>query len=135
MANIAPRRVLIVDDEERVLLVFEGALLALGPNYEIATANSGIEALQKLQEQPYDLVISDVRMPRLSGIELTERIRATAGREDTKVIWITAYGNEETQREAERLHVLCCLSKPVEIQELRRAVRDAVSNGQHSVAV
>lgn len=134
MANIAPRRVLIVDDEERVLLVFEGALLALGPHYEISTASSGTEALQKLQEEPFDLVITDVRMPRLGGIELTERIRATENREDTKVIWITAYGGEETQREADRLNVLRCLAKPVEIQELRRAVRTALNNNNASAS-
>lgn len=129
MANIVPKQILLVDDEERVLLVFEGALLALGPNYQISTANSGAEALQKLASQHYDLVVTDLRMPRIGGIELTEAIRADEAIAHTRVIWITAFGNEDTQRAADRLNVLRCLAKPVEIQELRRAVREAVNGG------
>ncbi|NIN66019.1 MAG: response regulator, partial [Anaerolineae bacterium] len=95
------RRILVVDDDERVLFVLHDTLARLGSEYEILTAQNGREALDKAREVPFDLIITDLRMPGMDGVELTEAVRALNPR--IAVIWITAYGSQETSVEARRL--------------------------------
>jgi two-component system response regulator HydG len=118
------RRILVVDDDKRVLFVFHDTLVRLGSDYEIATARNGLEALEKAREMPFDLVITDLRMPHMDGVALTEAIRALNS--STIVIWMTAYGCHQLATEAARLAVYRCLDKPLEVGEIRRAVREAL---------
>lgn len=120
----ARSRILIVDDEELVLLVLRDGLAALGDQYEIETAQSGLEALRKAKEAAFDLVITDLRMSDMGGVELTEAIRAWDPL--AMVIWITAYDCHKVRAEAERLAVYRCLDKPLEIPEIRAVVRQAL---------
>jgi DNA-binding NtrC family response regulator len=122
------KRILVVDDDERVLLVFHDALMRLGCEFEIATARNGREALEKAREAPFDLIITDLRMPDMDGIALTEAIREIDL--EVAVIWMTAYGCHEMRDEAARLAVYRCLDKPVEIGEIREAVRQALRVGE-----
>lgn len=66
------KRLLIVDDEKNILKLYEKEFREEG--YEVMTANSGREAVQKLEENPVDLVILDIRMPELNGLETLKRI-------------------------------------------------------------
>ena len=118
------KRILVVDDDERVLLVFHDALMRLGCEFEIVTARNGREALEKAREAPFDLIITDLRMPDVDGIALTEAIREM----DTGVvvIWMTAFGCHAFRDEAARLAVYRCLDKPVEIGEIREAACQAL---------
>ena len=118
------RRILVVDDDERVLLVFHDALMRLGCEFEIVTARDGRTALEKAREMPFDLIITDLRMPDVDGIALTEAIREM----DTGVvvIWMTAFGCHTFRAEAVRLAIYCCLDKPVEIGEIREAACQAL---------
>ena len=122
------KRILVVDDDERVLLVFHDALMRLGCEFEIVTARNGREALDKAREAPFDLIITDLRMPDVDGIALTETIREM----DTgvAVIWMTAFGCYTFRAEAARLAVYCCLDKPVEIGEIRETVLQALRGGE-----
>ena len=122
------KRILVVDDDERVLLVVHDALMRLGCEFEIATARNGREALEKVREAPFDLIITDLRMPDVDGIALTEAIREIDL--EVAVIWMTAYGCHTTRAEAARLAVYRCLDKPVEIGEIRDAVRQALRAGE-----
>jgi CheY-like chemotaxis protein len=92
--------------------------------YEVVTARSGHEALDQFKERPFDLVITDLRMPGMDGVELTRAIRAFDP--GAAVIWITAYDSHEVRDETVRLAVYDCLDKPLEIAEIRQAVRDAL---------
>lgn len=112
--------ILIVDDDARVLLVLRAALEKLGDAYRIATAGDGRDALTKAKNQPFDLLISDVRMPDIDGIQLAHMIHDL--NPETAIIWITAYGCENLNEERERLNVSGCLEKPLRINEIRRAV-------------
>jgi len=67
------KRILVVDDEARVLFVLRHALARVTEQYEVETASDGREALQKLAEMNFDLVLTDLRMPDLGGIELAEK--------------------------------------------------------------
>jgi DNA-binding NtrC family response regulator len=120
----AGKRILIVDDDERVLLVLHDILARVENGYEVVTTGSSQEALNQFKERPFDLVITDLRMPDTSGIELTEAIRALDS--DTAVLWITAYGGHEVREEAARLEVYSCLDKPLKIAEIRQIVREAL---------
>ena len=123
------KRILVVDDEPAVLFVLHDTLLGLGSDYEIVAADSGTDALDRAKRRPFDLVITDLSMPDLGGIELTEAIKAQ--RPDTPVIWITAYGSYNVYADAERLKVFSCKDKPLEISEILELARAAlgVDNG------
>jgi DNA-binding NtrC family response regulator len=120
-------RILVVDDEERVLFVLETALTDLGSQYEIVTASDGEEALKRLREGGIDLMITDLYMPRLNGMELTKAVRRSGAQ--TPVVWLTAHGCQDRHDEARRLQVFRCLEKPVEIAEIRHIARQALDKG------
>jgi two-component system response regulator YesN len=119
-------RVLVVDDDPMVLFVFSDTLRDLGDAYEIVTAQSGLKALDEVKEEPFDLVITDLSMPDLGGIELTEAIREESP--DTAVVWITAYGCHSMYSEAARLDIHRCYDKPLEVDEILQVAREALDN-------
>jgi CheY-like chemotaxis protein len=117
-------RILIADDDPRVLLILRTTLERMKNGYSIVAAQDGAEALQKVAAQPFDLVITDVRMPGIDGIELVEAIRAS--RLNMAVIWVTAYGCHRLHEECDRLNVHRCLDKPLRIGEIRQAALEAL---------
>lgn len=119
-----PRRILIVDDDPMVLFVFRDTLKDLGDAYEIVTTSSAHEALNKISDKPFDLVITDLNMPHLGGVQLTEAIRKTSP--STAVVWITAYGCHSRFADAERLGVYRCCDKPLEVEDILQLAREAL---------
>jgi two-component system response regulator HydG len=122
------KRILIVDDEERILFVLSSVLNKVENSLEITTVSNGKQAIEKTRGVPFDLVITDLIMPRMDGVELTRRIRAL--NPGVAVIWMTAYGSQRFAAEAEELAVYRCLDKPLEIQEFRQAVQAALERKQ-----
>jgi len=120
------KRILIVDDDERVLFVLHKVLERVNTGYEIVTASNGHAALEAFADAPPDLVITDLRMPEMDGIALTEAIRG----QDTNVIvvWISAFGCHQVHKAAKRLDVYRCMNKPLAIQEIRKLVREALKS-------
>jgi CheY-like chemotaxis protein len=124
------KRILIVDDEPRVLSIL-GVILdrmnkmeQIKYGFEIVTADGGKQALREVEQGAFDLVISDVIMPGMGGVELVEAIRALGL--ETAVIWITAFGSQALQADRKRLDVHSCLDKPLLINEIRQAALDAM---------
>jgi len=128
----ACRRILVVDDNERVLFVLRHTLMGLDNRCEIVTARNGREALDEARATSFDLVITDLRMPGMDGVELTERIRALNS--DTVVIWITAYGCHKVEAEAARLSVYECLEKPLKVIEIRQIAQEALGSTDGQVS-
>jgi CheY-like chemotaxis protein len=122
------KRILLVDDEERVLFVLSSSLEKLGDDVEIVTAANGREAWQAAQRSPFDLLITDLRMPVMDGVELTQEIKAL--QPQTAVVWITAHSASLREADANRLGVYCCLEKPLGVGEIRAAARAALDNGE-----
>ena len=94
--TIAPRRewhILVVDDSITTRTLEESVLSAAG--YKVTTAVDGVDALRLVQEGGVDLVVSDVEMPRLDGLGLTEQIRATAAHAKVPVILVTSLDKPE----------------------------------------
>jgi two-component system, OmpR family, alkaline phosphatase synthesis response regulator PhoP len=115
---MAKPRVLIVDDERNIRLTLQGALEAIG--LEVEAVMQGEEALQKLTEKDYDVMILDLRLPGMDGLAV---LRQAADRfPETKVIIITAYGTVEAVVDAMKLGAVDFLQKPFEPQEVREIV-------------
>ena len=118
------KRILVVDDDANVLLVMRATLENLGSGTKVVAASNGQEAIEKIKQEPFDLLISDVRMPGMDGIALVEATRELGLH--TAVIWITAYGCDKLKADRERLDVFLCLEKPLRIGEIRQAALEAL---------
>jgi len=110
--------ILVVDDEP-ILRDALKRLLSLD-GYEVAVAKNGEDALGCIPRQGFDVIVSDLRMPGLSGLELLERSRAANPR--VGVILVTAYATVDAAVEALRLGANDFLLKPFEMEDLRRSV-------------
>ncbi len=121
--GVALRRILIVDDEENVALTFQDSLERL-PNCEIAIATNGEQALQLFEQQPFDLLITDYKMPGTDGITLAARVRQLYPR--TVIIMITAYGDETLREQTARVSIQRVLDKPVGLGEIRCVALEAL---------
>ena len=119
-------RILIVDDQRLVLFVMERALEKLDFDCEVLGVGTGEQALKTVDDQAIDLVITDVKMPDMNGVELTERLRAHGC--EAVIVWITAYGCQGLRAEAERLGVFRCVEKPLEVKLIRRLAREALQS-------
>jgi DNA-binding response OmpR family regulator len=124
------RRILIVDDEPKVAFFLQESLESLGHNYEVVSAASGEAALAEIEHAPFGVVITDLRMPGISGLELMQRVRDE--HPQTRTILITAYGSEEVEAEMRRLQAYRYFTKPFRIQDLTAAVQEALREGASS---
>ncbi len=114
MANL-----LIVDDEQsyRQLL----SLLFEGEGQRVRTAGNGREAVEALKQEPADLIISDVKMPDMDGIEMLRVVRETMP--DVGIIFMTAFASVESAREAFKLGADDFITKPFDVEELKLIVK------------
>lgn len=118
--------ILIVDDEKAIVFALEEALLDDG--YTVATAHTAEDGFALFQQSPASVVLTDMKMPGMSGIELLGKIRNIST--DTQVIIITAYGTFDSAVEAVRLGAFDYLQKPFNIQEVKNLVRKAIDVGK-----
>ena len=112
-------RILIVDDEEAMRFTLSEALGKEG--YVLETANDGEEALQKFKSKPFDLVILDMKMPRMDGLEALRQIKKSDS--DSTVIMITAFGSKELALQAINTGAYDYFTKPFDLEEMRVVVR------------
>jgi two-component system NtrC family response regulator len=113
-----PLRILVVDDEPTQRELVSGFLKKHG--YEVWTAPDGARALDLFRQEPADLILTDQRMPNLSGHDLLKAARAI--NPETHVIVMTAYGNVESAVEAMKAGAADYLSKPLHLEELLHKV-------------
>jgi len=119
----AVRRLLVVDDHASIRELL--ATWARNHGYEAGTAADGAEALAALERQRYDLVISDVRMPGLGGMELLRRMSPGAG--TPAVVLITAFGTVDEAVQALHAGALDYVTKPFNVEELFTRVETALA--------
>ena len=114
-------RVLFVDDEEALTLVGRHMLERLG--YEVITATSSKEALDVFfsESERIDLVITDLTMPEVTGIELAKSILAI--RPDIPIVLCTGYLNERTEREARKAGITEIVMKPIKLRDLGASIQ------------
>jgi DNA-binding response OmpR family regulator len=119
------KKVLIVDDEETLTWSMAKSLSRDVDKYQVMVANSGKEALEALRANRVDLVISDIRMPDINGLDLLVRVKKE--HPQTKVIIMTAYGSSDVQKEASRRGSLFYIEKPFEIADIRKIIIDVLT--------
>lgn len=119
-------RILIVDDEVpirrtlRDILEFEG--------YEIDEASDGLECVSKVQKEKYDVIITDIKMPRMDGIEALERLQILSP--ETPVIMVSGHGTIDTAVEAVKKGAFDFISKPPDLNRMLITVRNALDRSE-----
>ena len=119
-------RILVVDDEE---IVIRSCLRILGDcGYEVDAVQSGGDALRKVEESRYDILILDIMMPKIDGLEVLQRVKES--HPDIDVIMVTGLSQIETAVRAMKLGAFDYLPKPFDPEELKLAVQRALERRQ-----
>ncbi len=120
-------RILVVDDEVAVRLVLQRILEGLG--YHVVTAANGQEALDKIPQLNIRVVLLDIMMPGMSGMEVLQQI--TTNWPETCVIMVTAVADAQTATEAMKLGAYDYITKPFMRDDVARKVKEAISKWRH----
>jgi CheY-like chemotaxis protein len=118
-------RILIVDDDAAITATFENILS--GEGYDVATATDGDQAIDLAAREPFDVVLLDLVMPGIDGIDALRRLREVAPR--TRVIILSAYIEPDREAEAFRLGAEAVLSKPPDLNKLLRFLGELMQPG------
>ncbi|HXF49415.1 MAG TPA: GAF domain-containing protein [Verrucomicrobiae bacterium] len=124
------KRILIVDDEERICQSLT-ALLG-GEGYTIETATDGEAAVSKIETTPYDLILSDIKMPKADGMSVLKKARAKDA--DALVVLMTGYASLESAMAAVSAGAYEYILKPVDIDDLKRLVKRAIDKREVDMA-
>lgn len=114
--------ILVIDDEKNVRFTVIHALQNEG--YSVDSAASGVDGLQKASSTEYDLLLVDLRMPGMTGVEMLRELRRQHS--ELPAVIITAYGIPQQLVEAAELGAIDCVRKPFSIQTIRNIVRDVI---------
>ena len=123
---VTPHRILVVDDERSMRELL--AIVLRRDGYEVMLAENGRTALNVLEREPVDLLISDIKMPDMSGVEVLRAAKRID--QDILGIMITAFASTDSAVEALRMGAYDYLSKPFDVDELKIVVRNALERRQ-----
>ncbi len=122
MAN----RALVIDDDKATLDLMEFQLRAEG--FHVTKAENGQQGLQYIEENDFDIILTDLQLPGLSGIEIVERSKEISP--DTEIIMVTGFGSTEKAIEATKAGAFYYVEKPVEFEELIVLIEKAIERKQ-----
>jgi CheY-like chemotaxis protein len=122
---MSKKHVLIVDDAKDIVFLLMHSLKRLGPEYEVTTANDGAAALEQIQKQKFDLVITDYMMPGMTGIDLAQVVRKVSP--DTQVVLMTAHDSRGMRDTIEALQLGGYVGKPFTVPEILEVVQRAIA--------
>ncbi|MFH1854085.1 MAG: response regulator [Candidatus Omnitrophota bacterium] len=115
------KRILVVDDEPELTKIVQVRLAANG--YEVVSAKNGIEALEKAKTERPNLILLDMMMPRMHGLDTLRRLKEKPETEPIPVIMLTAKDDKESILEAKSLGAKDYVTKPFNLEALLDAVR------------
>jgi DNA-binding response OmpR family regulator len=124
----AKKQILVVDDHFEILEFLRSMLEQSNADYQVLGVPSAEEGFLEMRRTPFDLLITDVRLPGMSGFELVRKVRQFAP--DTPIIMITAYSTAQGKQEAEELGVARYFEKPLDTDALLAAVYTALYQKQ-----
>lgn len=115
------KKVLIIDDERDIVEFIRGALESMDQGFLIETAGDGYEALIKVGDFKPELLVLDIRMPKIDGFEVCRRIKGDASTREIKILAVTAYGRDDIDK------IVQCgadfgMPKPLKLKEFQRNV-------------
>ncbi len=121
------KRIIVCDDEPHIV---EGLRFLLrAPDRQIEVTTSGKQALQRIEEQVPDLLITDIMMPEMSGLEVVATLRADPATQDLPIIIITAKGQARDAAMAQEVWSATVVAKPFQPQKLRELVTLTLETG------
>ena len=115
------KKILIIDDETATLTMFRLFLEAYG--YTVLTAENGSSGLEIFKSERPTIVLTDIKMPGMDGLEVLQKIKAIDPK--TEVIVITGHGDKELAEQALRLHAVDFINKPIKREALDAALKKA----------
>lgn len=119
------KRILVVDDEKTAAFFLSESLQLANPAWDVITASSIREALATLVRHRVDLVITDLRMPLIDGVDLLSHVRENWP--ETRLFLVTAYGSADIKEEARKLQVAAYMVKPVDVHIFVQKVSEILS--------
>lgn len=122
------RKILVVDDDELVLVALVELLSPKG--YSVSTALSGLQALEKLEKNHFDLLILDIIMPEMDGYQLCQKVRAMTGYSGIPIVMLTAKSTEEDERRGLGVGADLFLPKPISPQRLLDLIEMTLKQGK-----
>ena len=120
------KKILIIDDEELIIKSFSRLLEKSG--YSVFTAKNGQDAIVMFEEDSFDLILADIRMPGINGVETVKRIYEAMSKKGVKqapAIFITGYADEANEKGAKRLNPVAYMYKPFDVKELFDKIKEA----------
>ncbi len=119
------KRVLIVDDDKDINLMLQHSLQMLGPDYEIITATDTVSAINLVEKESFDLILTDYMLPVMTGVDLALAVRQISP--DTPVVLMTAYGSSGLRTTTKYLGISDLLDKPFSLDRIRDIVQQVVN--------
>mgnify|MGYP005835923795 CR=1 FL=1 len=120
--NDVKKRILIIEDDEEMRSLLRDFFEEDG--FEIDSVGNGSEAFRKIAREPFDLIITDIRMPGLTGLDILPGIKKLQPK--VSIIVITAFGSEEIRRKAFDRGATAYLEKPIQFNKLRILIHEMV---------
>jgi len=127
LCSIQTSQILVVDDEEIARTNLEYILRKEG--HQVTTAANGLEALEKVKAQEFDVVLTDLKMEKMDGIQLLESVKQIAPH--TEIVMVTGYATVSSAVDALKKGAAHYLSKPIKLDELRATVREIIDKKRH----
>jgi len=121
------QRILIVEDSETMRALLASTLEELADPVKITEAASGFEALRCLPRESYDLIVTDINMPDINGLELVSFAKSNGAYQDIPLVIISTEGSERDREKGISLGADAYLVKPFDPEELREVARDLLS--------
>ena len=115
------KRILIVDDDQDILRMLEFGLKKLGSDYEILTAKDIFSAIDEIEDQRFDLILTDYMMPGMTGVDLARAARRMSP--EAHVVLMTAYGTNKLRNTTDQLGFDGYLNKPFTMEQVRDIIR------------
>jgi len=113
-------KILVVDDEPTICSMMTVFLTQIG--YAVRTVNSGDDAIKVFDEDPPDMVLLDISMPGMRGIDVLQLMKIRKA--DCGIIMLSAYGDDQTIREALEMGAYCYIQKPMELMDLKQRLEE-----------
>ncbi|MCB9100395.1 MAG: response regulator [Anaerolineales bacterium] len=120
------RRVLIVDDTTPVRVLLQHTFRELMPNYHAVVSPNGAKALDELQQQSFDLILTDYDMPDMDGLELAQKVRQILP--DARIVLMSCIDFRQFCDDIEKIRIDGYLKKPFNVTQLLKSVEHAMGN-------
>ena len=127
------KSILLIDDDKLILMTVKRLLTREG--YRVTVAFNGQAALRKMQDNGFDLIISDIKMPQMDGIETVKKIReflAQNNKRPIPEIFITAYAKEDIYQNAVALNAAGYIEKPFDVKALLKTTKEAIERSYYN---